>query len=193
MIEERSTWLQTLLDQIERVNDVYSLHYQALSEFYQGIGRSQAPIVQFHAPRASMEWRPSMPVGDAISLAPFLLSASVVHATVMLASALEFYLYLMCRHVYIGNRTELDRTWFNLDMILPSSGVEPSLCARWGDVSRIFEVYYQFMHAEALANPEQAIATVNQADFLRFLNSVSAFAVDFESALIIQHPKMELP
>ena len=190
---EQSRALDTFLEQTYKIFDVYSLQYQALSEFYFRMPKTPEASVHFNKPNSGQTWREPIPVPDAMNMANIILASAAVHATVMLVGVLDYYLYRMTRLVYIGDKTEIDRSWFRPDMIEPATGVNPAACMRYLDVVKMYQFYYQFIKAEEVEDINSSLIAVGQNELVGFLHSARLFAVDFERALVIKHPKMVLP
>jgi hypothetical protein len=184
----QSRYLKNMLSSVTRTLDDHSLQFQAMADYWQKVV-SGPPMLVFSNGQGGV-WRPAMAKEEALGHASSLVNVAAVHAIVMMAGALDYYLYKMCEHLYVKSDL-VDRKWFSLDMVDVISGVKLSECLSWPQVSEMLDVWIRFCHPEDYdVNP---MVNANREVIKNYSEAVAIFAIDWERALCLANPRMRLP
>ena len=187
-MQERSTHLEVLFRSIDHIEDAYALHFKALADLYEEIVNLQTHLIDFsYMGGGAVPYRQPMPREKAIKLAPVMLGSAMIHGAVMLYGSLDLYLFRICASNY-QSKEDLDRTWFNVNMLEIITNVDPVTCLKWAEIDKLHKLWSHFVHAYDVTTT----LTISDADLQTRFQDVRYFAADFEAALIIKNPKARL-
>ncbi len=184
---EQSAHLRSLMSTIDRLLDIHALTFQATAEFYQRVMAGPS-VVQF--PLSGTTWRPGMSKDKVINHAPMLTQVAALQSSVLLAGALEYYLYKMCQLTY-SKMDLVDRTWFNFDVVGTLTGVDMALCLQYPKIVELFALWAKYVKPEQYDIDPNVMA--NRSVFQEFADAVRIFAIDFEHAFCLSNIRVRLP